>query len=710
MDEPNDIRQELQESSTSSPSASQTSMRRVADLGQIEELEWDAERRRRKRRRSMIMIWALLALAAIVAVYVVAARSMVVNARQRYREVYRGMDLSVYRAFNSSGLREAEQAYRETENMNAYLQTPAILSAADEALQTLRANYEEAQEKQSRFEKLRETYSVRRQEAQDVELPELLPEQWERLRELEKAFRSGLSPAEFDYNQAKDDVTEAIEILNSLRRQYDDLREYARVRKLQQESLEAMNPDEWRVSRPKLHARMERLREKARTYAENREWGAAAQALQQFSMLHEDHWREIAELRSQAEDEMAKAQSALTGEEAESVKKVAEQQFDELGDKRRQMEQAFLEYRYEEVEELARQILTEMQTLKKETQTLKSSRESLMSEFKKLWDTVGENQTVFRRNWPERWEEIRNLERQIRMIEPNDTRQIELIQTLRQAVDKLKSLLDRAREQSKDAAAKRNQFRDLLEDADLELLARNLPEQHEKIRQLRMSGENGWNQRLYARAAKAYSQAEEALQQAQTELEQLRERADSTWKSAVEHLETYARGLQTFTPRTLEKAQEHRQNAREAMDDQRLAQAISELEELESLLPESRYAAQENGTVRDFVSALLWGAAPEAGNPGLDWYDALNHADNLRFADLRRWKLPTRDELLTLQNLPAERRKQLFPTLSEDATAWTSENVTQGGTTAYAMTLPDFETAEAPKTQQNIVLPVRTPE
>ncbi|MFO7912732.1 MAG: hypothetical protein R6V15_11275, partial [Desulfotignum sp.] len=115
----------------------------------------------------------------------------------------------------------------------------------------------------------------------------------------------------FDYKQAKNDVTEAIAILNSLRRQYADLREYARVRKLQQKTLEAMNPGAWRVNRPKLHARLESLRERAATYAENQEWGAATQALQQFQQLHEDHWREIADLRSEAEEQMTKVSTML---------------------------------------------------------------------------------------------------------------------------------------------------------------------------------------------------------------------------------------------------------------------------------------------------------------------------------------------------------------------------------------------------------------
>ncbi|MFW5894077.1 MAG: DUF1566 domain-containing protein [Verrucomicrobiota bacterium] len=708
MDDPNDSRAQQRENA-SSPSASQTSQRRVADVGEIEELHWDAERRRRKRRRSLFMIWALFALAAIVAVYAVAARSLVVNARQRYREVYRSMDLSVYRAFNSTGLRQAEQQYREAETMNPYLQTPAILSAADKALQTLRANYEKAREKESRFEKLRETYNVRRQEAQDVGLPELLPDQWARLRELEKSFRSDLSPSQFDYNQAKKDVAEGIAILNSLRRHYDELREYARVLKLQQETLEAMNPDEWRINRPKLHARMEKLREHAEIYAENREWSAATQALQQFQQLREDHWREIAELRSQAEKKMAKAQEAMTGDNAETVKKAAEQQFAELSDKRQRMEQAFLEYRYEDVEKLAQEILTEMQTLKEEAQTLEDSRESLMVEFKTLWKTLENNQTVFRQNWPERWDEIRNLERQIRMLEPDDGRQIELVQALRQAVNKLEELVKMAREEANAAVAKRKQFQDLVDDTDMELLGRNLPEQRDKIRQLRLTAQNWWDERMYSRATEDFAKAGETLQQAQAKLEQLRESAKTLWETVPQQMDTYARGLEVFVPDTLEEAQELKQDAQQALDDQSFAQAISKLEALEKLMPEKRCAAQENGTVRDFVSGLLWGAAPEAGSADLDWYDALTYADDLSFADITEWKLPTRDELLTLQDLSAERRKQLFPTLS-DATVWTSENVAQGGTTAYVVTMPEFETAEAPKTQQNLALPVHTPE
>lgn len=710
MDELNDNDQRQRETSAADPSASQSGKRRVADFGEIEELQWDAERRRRKRRRAMIMIWGLLALAAVVAIYVVAARSLVVNARQRYREVYRGMDLSVYRAYNPSGLRQAETAYRETETMNPYLRTPAILSAADKALQTLRANYEEAQKKESRFEKLRETYNVRRKEAQDVGLPELLPEQWARLRELEKTFRADLSPAGFDYNQAKEDVTEAINILNSLRSQYGDLREYARVRELQQETLEAMNQAEWRVNRPELHARLESLRERAETYAENQEWSVAAQALQQFRQIHEDHWREIAELRSQAEEEMVKAQSALTGDEAEAVKKVAEKQFAELSDKRQRMQQAFLEYRYEDVGELAQQILEGMQTLQEEVETLKNSRESLMIEFRSLWDQVDDSAVVFRRNWPERWGEIRDLERRIRTLEPADGRQLDLIKTLQETIEKLKALVKRAREQAQEASERRKEFLSLEEDTNMDLLEENLPETHEAIRRLRLRGQGAWEEQMYSRAAEAYAEAREMLQEAQAELGERREHAEALRESVFEQLETYTRGLEVFAPRTLDEARERRQNAQEALDNQRFDQAISELEAMEALMPEDRCAVQDEGTVLDYVTGLMWGAAPEAGAPAQNWYDALTLADELEFAGTTRWRLPTREELLTLQKLSAEQRRQLFPTLSEDATAWTSENVAQGGTTAYAVSMPDFEVVEVPKNQQNLVLPIHVPE
>ncbi len=709
MDEPNENNRQQQDTAAA-PSASQSAKRRVADFGEIEELQWEAERRRRKRRRALIVFWVLFALAAVVAIYAVGARSLVANARQRYREVYRGMDLSMYRAYNPSGLRQAETAYRETETMNPYLQTPAILSVADEALQILRTNYEKAQEKESRFEKLREIYNVRRNEAQDVGLPELLPEQWARLRELEKSFRSDLSPAEFDYNQGRKDVTEAIKILNSLRSQYGDLREYARVRGLQQKTVEAMNPAEWRVNRPELYARLESLRERAETYAENQEWGAAAQALQQFRRIHEDHWREIAELRSQAEDEMAKAQSALTGDQAEAVKKVAEQQFAELSEKRRRMQQAFLEYRYEDVGELAQQILEGMQTLQEEVETLKSSRESLMVEFRSLWDQVDDNDVVFRRNWPERWGKIRDLERRIRTLEPADGRQLELIKTLQKTIEKLKELVKLAREQAQEAFARRKEFLSLEEDTNMDLLDENLPETHEAIRRLRLRGRGAWEERMYSRAAEAYAEAREILQEAQAELGERRERAEALRESVFEQLETYTRGLEVFAPRTLGEAREGRQNALEALDNQRFDQAISELEAMEALMPEDRCAVQENGTVLDYVNGLMWGGAPEAGAPAQNWYDALTLADELEFAGTTRWRLPTREELLTLQELSAEQRQQLFPTLSGDATVWTSENVAPGGTTAYVVSMPDFEILEAPKNQQNLVLPIHVPE
>lgn len=706
MDEPSE---NSPQNVASDPSASQTSTRRVADPGEIEELQRAAERVRRKRRHGLVLFWVMILIGAAVAIYALTARSLVRNARQKYREVYRNMDLVTYRAFNPSGLQRAEALYRETEAMNSYLQTPAILKGAGEALQLLRQNYDVAQQKESRFEQLREKYNVRRQEARDVGLPELLPDEWARLRALEASFRAQVSPAQFNYRDAEDDLEAAVQILDSLRGQYADLREYARVRDLYRETVEAMNLAEWEINKPRIYARLMGLKERAETYAANQEWGAATMALQQFRQLREDEWRGVTEARSAAEDAMEEAQSALVGTEADRVRRLAEDRFEEVRGKRQRMEQAFLDYQYAQAEELAAEVLAQMRALGEELGTLQRSREALMDEFRRVYDEAVEQEVVFRRNWPERWDEVEEFSRRIRTLAPDGGRQLELIKTLEEAIRKVKDLVELARNQARQAFGNRTVFEELVGAVDMEQLNKNFPKQYEEIMQLRVSGQNWWDQRMFPRAATSYAQATQKLQETAERLTQHRERAEMLREAVFGRLETYARGLEVFRPRTLNSIQERRETVIRQMADERFVAAVPELEAMQAQMPDRRFLAQDNGTVMDFVTGLMWGGAPEVASSARSWYNALTFADELGFANYSDWRLPTRDELAALKELPAEQRQRLFPTLGGAKTVWTSENVARGGDTAYAVEMKEFEVTKLAKTEKALALPLRSP-
>jgi hypothetical protein len=63
------------------------------------------------------------------------------------------------------------------------------------------------------------------------------------------------------------------------------------------------------------------------------------------------------------------------------------------------------------------------------------------------------------------------------------------------------------------------------------------------------------------------------------------------------------------------------------------------------ICPEPRFTDNEDGTVTDNCTGLMW---KEQHLGGMTWYDALESCDSLQFAEYEDWRLPNVRELHTL--------------------------------------------------------------
>jgi hypothetical protein len=106
----------------------------------------------------------------------------------------------------------------------------------------------------------------------------------------------------------------------------------------------------------------------------------------------------------------------------------------------------------------------------------------------------------------------------------------------------------------------------------------------------------------------------------------------------------------------------------------------------------------------------MWGVSSQVAGSSMPWYKALTFADDLVFAERGDWRLPTREEVKTLAELPENDRQRLLPTVEKDTTVWTSENVREGGNTAYAVETEEFTAKAVEKGENLLTVPVRRPE
>ncbi len=81
--------------------------------------------------------------------------------------------------------------------------------------------------------------------------------------------------------------------------------------------------------------------------------------------------------------------------------------------------------------------------------------------------------------------------------------------------------------------------------------------------------------------------------------------------------------------------------------------------------PNPRFAIHDSGTptderddlVLDREKGFIWARNANLAGKSLTWKDATNHCQNIALCDLKRWRLPTKDELSSLidpsQSVPA---------------------------------------------------------
>lgn len=691
-------------------SESKTGIRRVADSEELQELEFMENKRRRQRRRGTVFLWLAVAVVVAGVLYAFIARHLAQRAHERYLEVRRDMDIEKFETFNAVGLARADAAFEESESINVYLGLPRLLGTVDSALHLLRRNFEQAQNNESDFEQLRETYRLRREEAVQAGIPELRPEAWANIQSLAASFEQGASQNGFAYQKAREDLRKAVFMLGEMRHQYAEMREYNGLLERCREIESDLHPPAWKTNLPDAYQQLEEAKKRAEDLANQRQWNDAIRSLSRYVDVYKENAHELEAARAEAEAKMREAVERVGSPDAGRVRQFAPKRFQDIWERHQTMKKAFERGEYERVEELAETIATDFAKLQAERTAREKSLNSLREEFTKLYGGVSKQEVVLRRNWPEQWRAIEGGVGRIRALSGNEDSQLELANLYAETIERLKTLIGQARQAAKQAESRRKQFQAVKQDLDMGLLRTNLRQQYLRIRDLETSGEGWWEERLFPRAAKAYLEGTKTIQQAREDLAHMRETAQAGREEAFRHLEEFQVGIGLFHPEAAEKLTRLKGEVERALADDHFARAIPRLQQIDELLPEGRFVPQDEGTLIDYVTGLMWGVSSEVAGSSMPWYKALTFADDLVFAERGDWRLPTREEVKTLAELPENDRQRLLPTVEKDTTVWTSENVREGGNTAYAVETVEFTAKAVEKSEKLLTVPVRRPE
>ncbi len=639
----------------------------------------------RNNRQKQLMKTILLGVVAVVifgtVAYWLAGYVQVKQARQHYRGILDSSDEEAISRFKAADMEEVKRLVAVAEKSNLFLRWPQICENYRAAAEKLQGVQSGALEIKNEYDWNAQRYERLYSEAVEANIEKHVPEVWNALQQL---VLTKPGQHDFDPQLNLEQLQIGIEFLSEARKTYSELRTYDEAWNLFNEKWKQVQIIEWRQNIPEQLEIVEQQLAGAQAFVEKRQWNSAAQLYNRLRLIIAQEENKIGQRRDEALKALADLMKHVNAAEKE-LKQFAAQAWVQVVEIVKTAEKHHEQCEYRQVGEMANVGVQLITSTSEKVKKAKEIRDKQIAQLQAGYLLATEKTIFYQRNWPEAWTAILDEYNQISALVTTGSDYVLQVEKATALSARLKELQLEGDKLQHRADGARATFEKLAREAKGDLIMKNLPELAVQLRKTNADATTNWTQQNLAAASEAYEAASALLEKSAETLIGLQKKAAVLRAENGTRAELFKKGMEVFHPAAGGKLSELREQAEQnwKLDNWRLAIPI--YEEMDHIVPTSRFVIGADGVVSDYENGYMWLRPASTGDEKdvrLDWYQALTWAAERQGVTFENWRLPSEQELLTLAKLNKSELEKLFPEGSKE-TYWSQTQIVNDVTKVF---------------------------